>query len=215
MRKILLVICSLVMASQSVVANPPSVSNNTQGASVSLYKIILPIIEYKTALPVILPPSPLLRKMFDFNVMLQPANINFARSDAYSINLDASRDCNGAPICSVGNLYAAKIDKRIPTNVFQHFPISKQQLQQMNDNGAIHLPQHQTIQLPDGSAGYLETAPTAEKSNTVFNTFTWVKNNTVYQLTLKGLSKEQFIRVANATINHYVDSNNVATSLAK
>ena len=216
MKKLTSLCCILLLCSKSLAINAHFFKKNTKLlSSNSIYKIILPIMQFKTRLPIALPPSHLINSMLKFDITLQPDNIHFIRHNAYSINLDASRDCDGAPICSIGNMYAAKISKRLPKNLFQKFPFNMQQLKQLEQDKTPPLPHHQKVKLSHQITGYVEKTPTREKAPPIFSTITWLQDDTVFQLTLKTHNRDKIIALANATVNNYFDSKNFAASLAK
>ncbi len=182
----------------------------------SIYEQILPTIKKKTRLAIVLPESRVLQNMIGFDHTLSLGNLNFAYRYAYSLNLDYSDDCEGAPVCSLGNFYVAKLNTRAPQNHAQRFPLSTDQLKQMQSGQLITaLPNHTAVHLSNHVIGYIETNNNADENPSPFQTITWVRNNNVYQLTLKQLDSDKIISLANSIIQPHLELNTRAASNAK
>ena len=181
----------------------------------TIYAIILPEITKKTHLQVILPPADTVKKEIGFDTLLAPSNINFSYHYAYSINYDYTEDCNGAPVCSAGSYYVAKLNTRAPKNHAQSFPLTAKQLKQIKLNQqSPSIPNHQPVKLNNIITGYIEDAHSTGIGSSLFQTLTWIDHNTVYQLTLKGIPLNTMVKIAQATLNTQA-RNTAAASKAK
>lgn len=190
---------AVAVFSTIAISNPSMISAEMHP---ELYSKVLPILQQKTRLKIQLPPAVLVTNSFGLHTALQSQNVYFARRFAYSVNLDANSDCNGAPICSVGNMYATRTTGRIPANRFQRYPLSRKQIKALSSHSTGKIKNHQEVQLTNSIRGYVENP----QPGAIFTTMSWVQHKTLYQLTLKKTPPKKMLSIARETI-HY-DNNN-------
>ena len=170
------------------------------GTVLTIYQKVQPILCKNTALPVILPPSSVLKAVTGFNHSLSPSNIGFVHSTAYSINFDYTANCQGAPACSIGNFYASKLNKNRPRNDSQSFPLSFEQIQQLKNNKVVTIEHHIPVTITSNHRGYFEKQHATGVGSSLFRTLSWVNHGTLYQLTLKGIRLKNILKIARATL---------------
>ena len=165
---------------------------------------------HKTSLPIRLPrASELNAAAFHYHT----SDIALARKEGYWVNFDYTPDCQGAPVCSAGNLIVTHTTSQ-PLGLPMPFALTPTQIKQMTlvktDLASINsqhatLPQinhFTTVMLSPTMPAYLsQTDPHAENA-TSFQTLAWVNHNCYFQLTLKNTSVKQLINAARDTQVH-------------
>ena len=119
---------------------------------------------------------------------------------AYSIDFDYTADCKGAAACSIGNFFVATINKKMPANESQSFPLSMQQIQWLKKNKIIKVKNHIPVTLTLHHVGLLEKQHSTGVGSSLFRTLLWVNKGTLYQLTLKGIKQKSMIKIAQALL---------------
>lgn len=162
----------------------------------NIYRNIQPILFKHTDLPILLPPSAILKKATDFDKLLSPSNIRLLTPSAYSINFDYTANCKGSAACSIGNFFVATISKKMPANESQSFPLSMQQIQWLKQNKLMKDKNHIPVTLTPHHVGFLEKQHSTGVGSSLFRTLSWVNKETLYQLTLKGIKQKSMIKIA-------------------
>jgi hypothetical protein len=212
----------LVSTAQASTANlaPPTTTNNY------IDQKFIHQLGCKTALPLMLPlPNELTSTENHFQY--HPYDIQFAKKNAYWVNFNFDKDCQGAPICSAGSFLMIKINS--PS--LQQYPVplalTANQIvamqtpiksinttppQKPTDNHTLaqtstakkiitlSLPpaqNYQSIMLNKNTPAYISAFDPNAYNATSFKILAWVNNNTYYQLTLKNQSTETMIHTAN------------------
>ncbi len=154
-------------------------------------------------------------------------DIQLAKTNAYWINFNLSKECQGAPICSAGSLIAIKIKSyslqkyplplALQANQIISMQTPKQILVQINNQQTItnnkniqtttaaaitklslpSIKNFKTIMLNKNTAAYISAFDSNADNATSFKILAWVKNNTYFQLTLKNMPVAAMIKVAN------------------
>ena len=190
---------SLSMAESSL--SQPQLSQPKHTAT--LYGKLYTALQTKCHIPVLLPPASYLNAIFDFNKVLSLNNLIKATANSYIIRYDWTNNCNGAPICNGGYMYASRIDSHMPYNSHVNYPVSKYALLKLiNQSGKeTSLNHYKKVALTNGTYAYLEKNNYNSPYHAIYRTIIWNDENNTYQLTLKNTDDETFINLANQTIS--------------
>jgi hypothetical protein len=131
----------------------------------------------------------------------QSNDLQSLSQQAYRINFDWTADCGGAPVCSQGNMVAININASMAKHprLYLRLPIPWINKTHHKKNDPINS-MVTRVQLTPQLKGYWIKAYTPALNNTPWNTLAWVKNNTYYQLSIKNISQNASIRIAQQMI---------------
>ncbi len=152
------------------------------------YKIILPILQKKVKIPVLLPTAKTVsQEIFEYN--LSASSVFRATKNSYMVLYQWIPSCNGAPICTAAAMYASKIiaGKKLPFN-----PVIV--VQQANSDNT------QKVKLANNIIGTIEKDHRGTSVESYLHTISWQQNGVLYQLTLNEYDKQDIVTVANSAI---------------
>lgn len=152
------------------------------------YKIILPILQKKVTIPVLLPSAKTVSQEI-FQSDLSANSVFRATKNSYMVLYEWIPSCNGGPICTAAAMYASKIiaNKKPPFN-----PVIM--VQQANSDNT------QKVKLANNITGIIEKDHRGTSVQSYLHTISWQQNGVLYQLTLNEYNKQDIITVANSAI---------------